>query len=526
MTNPVVGTQSQLDGSTKAASTSYVDTAVANAVAGINPAVAVQAATTAAGNTSGLTYSNGASGVGATFTGTNNTAITIDGYTFTAIGQRLLVKNDTQSPSGAFNGIYYLTQVQALALPPIFTRALDYDQPSDMNNTGAIPVINGTVNGTTQWVLTSQVVTVGTTPLTYVKFSGNPATYLLAANNLSDVSTAATAFNNISPMTTGGDLIYGGASGVGTRLANGSAGQFLKSQGTTLAPVWANPTLTLTAPTVQKFTSTGSTTVYIFTCSSANATVGATYTNNTQTFTVSGTISSGTLLFATGTGAPTASGTLTRASGTGDSTITFSANVVGATYTTPTSPSPLYLRVRMIGGGGGGSGGNSSAAGNPGTLSVFGTNLLVANGGGGAPQSGGGNIGGTGGTVSVAAGPLSVVALQGGYGSVMGEGNSSMGGGMGGVSPFGGAGAGATVAGGTSAIANSGCGGGGGGANASNTAGAGGGAGGYIEVLITSPASTYTYSVGTGGSGSSGGTSAYAGGTGGSGYLVVEEFYQ
>lgn len=45
-------------------------------------------------------------------------------------------------------------------------------------------------------------------------------------------------FDDISPMTTGGDLIYGGASGAGTRLANGTAGQVLTSAGTTLAPAW------------------------------------------------------------------------------------------------------------------------------------------------------------------------------------------------------------------------------------------------------------------------------------------------
>lgn len=44
-----------------------------------------------------------------------------------------------------------------------------------------------------------------------------------------------------NPMTTGGDLIYGGASGTPTRLANGSAGQVLVSQGTTLAPQWSTP---------------------------------------------------------------------------------------------------------------------------------------------------------------------------------------------------------------------------------------------------------------------------------------------
>lgn len=64
---------------------------------------------------------------------------------------------------------------------------------------------------------------------------------------------------------------------------------------------------------------------YVFTVTSANATVGATFTNNSKTFTVVATISASTLLVCTGTGSPTGSGTLTKASGTGDSTIAFSA---------------------------------------------------------------------------------------------------------------------------------------------------------------------------------------------------------
>lgn len=343
LSNPVVGTQTQGDNSTKSASTAYVDLAVSNAVSGINPAVAVQAATTAAGDTSGFTYNNGVSGVGATFTGLTNTAVVIDGFTFTALNQRLLVKNDTQSPSGAFNGIYVVTQLQTVGLPPILTRALDYDQPSDMNNTGAIPVINGTVNGTTQWVLSSQVVTVGTTPLTYTLFSKNPASYAsstltsahLFVGNASNVATdtaitgdvtisnagvtaigtnkvantqlaqmaahtfkgnntgstanaidlsisqmqsdlsipisssplalnaggtgtsaasANAAFNALSPMTTGGDLIYGGASGVATRLANGSAGNVLVSGGGTSAPVWTTNARTINTQTGTTYT--------------------------------------------------------------------------------------------------------------------------------------------------------------------------------------------------------------------------------------------------------------------------------
>lgn len=65
---------------------------------------------------------------------------------------------------------------------------------------------------------------------------------------------------------------------------------------------------------------------WTFTVTSANATAGATYTNNGHTYTVTSTIVSGTTLLATGDGGvPLTSGTLTKASGTGDATITFSA---------------------------------------------------------------------------------------------------------------------------------------------------------------------------------------------------------
>jgi len=83
-------------------------------------------------------------------------------------------------------------------------------------------------------------------------------------------------------------------------------------------------------------------TIYTFTVTSANATIGATYTNNSITFTVSATIASQTTLVTTGAGAPLTSGTLTRASGTGDTTITFSA------FTTGTSTWPFTLNGNTI----------------------------------------------------------------------------------------------------------------------------------------------------------------------------------
>ena len=65
--------------------------------------------------------------------------------------------------------------VGTTGVSPVFTRATDYNQPSDINSTGAIPVQSGTANAATSWLLTSTVNTVGTDSLTYVQFSYAPS---------------------------------------------------------------------------------------------------------------------------------------------------------------------------------------------------------------------------------------------------------------------------------------------------------------------------------------------------------------
>ena len=145
-------------------------------VAGVNPAVAVLAASTSSQTG---TYSNGTGGIGATFTITATGTYTLDGITINAIGQRVLLKNQ----SSAFqNGVYTATVVGTTGVSPVFTRATDYNQPSDINSTGAIPVTSGTVNTTTTWVITSTVTTVGTDSLTYAQFSVNPANVVQAVS--------------------------------------------------------------------------------------------------------------------------------------------------------------------------------------------------------------------------------------------------------------------------------------------------------------------------------------------------------
>ncbi len=199
------------------------------------------------------------------------------------------------------------------------------------------------------------------------------------------------------------------------------------------------------------------------------------------------------------------------------------------TYTRPTSPTPLYLRVKMVGGGGGGGGSGtaSGSAGGTGGDTTFGSNTASGGGGGGAT----GSQAGAGGGVSVGTGTTvaSVVGSGGDGGSAQTGSNQTVAGGAGGSSFFGGAGksGGYNQAAGAGAT-NSGGGGAGGGSNnvVGAAAGAGGGSGGYIEVIVTSPSGTYSYAVGAAGSAGSAGTSGLAGAAGGSGVIVVEEFYQ
>lgn len=287
---------------------------------------------------------------------------------------------------------------------------------------------------------------------------------------------------------------------------------------------------TFTAPTIQKFLSTGTTTGWLFTVTAATANAGDTYTNNGNTYTVLGTVSGGTQLFVSGVGTP-AIGNLVRATGGGTNPILQSAFQALGTYSTPTNPAPLYLRVRMVGGGGGGSGsGTSVPAGFLGTISAFGVNTLVANGGTGAD----GTSAAPGGTASLGSGPIGI-ALTGGGGTGGGIDQTvttaSFAGGSGGSSAFGGEGGGGTYnQTGKSGAANTGGGGGGAGcaatASANNFAGQGGGSGGFVDAIITSPATAYVYTVAVSVSGGSAGTNGQAGGNGASGLVEVTEYYQ
>lgn len=113
-----------------------------------------------------------------------------------------------------------------------------------------IPTLNQNTTGTASNITASSNSTL--TTLTALSLPGSQVTgnisgnsanvtgTVVIANGGTGQSTKSSGFDALSPMTTGGDLIYGGASGTGTRLTNGLNGQVLTSSGGTSAPTWSS----------------------------------------------------------------------------------------------------------------------------------------------------------------------------------------------------------------------------------------------------------------------------------------------
>lgn len=357
----------------------------------------------------------------------------------------------------------------------------------------------------------SPVTTTGTLGLTTTGTSGG-IPYFSSTSQLA--SSAALTVNQL--------IVGGGAGATPATLSAGTLGQVLRMNSTPI-PEWGPVNVASSAAVTGTLATgnggTGKNTNY--------TALGVVYADTTTSLSNIATGSSGNVLTSNGASAPSMQDLR------GNATV-FKAPTVqkftsgSGTYTTATSPSPLYIEVEMCGGGGGGGGSGTaggSAAGDGGTT-TFGTTLLSCNGGVKGAYVG---AGGAGGSASLGSGPIGTV-LTGGSGSGGGgsaTANCSYGGGHGGVNPFGGGGGGGSPsAAGLQGVANTGGGGGGGGAPSAGNCGSGGGAGGYVKAIIASPSATYSYAVGGSGTAGGAGTGGAAGGAGGTGYIIVREFYQ
>ena len=333
------------------------------------------------------------------------------------------------------------------------------------------------------------------------------------------------------------------ATTIGSVSSAGTSGQVMTSNGASAYPtmqtVPGNSTV-LKAPTIQTFTTQGSTSGYLFTITSNSSAVGCVYTNDGASFTVVQAVTSSTTVFMSSTSASQSSGTLAYSSGGSSCSalgnITFSSYTAYSNYTVPSSPAPLVLDIRLCGAGGGGGGAGSSTdnTGTTGSTTYFDGSIISCTGGVGG-TGGNGSAGGNGGsngtcTVTTSGSVLSLINIAGqaGTAAVGTSLNTELSGNGGDSAFFGGGGTPAAQSAiGSGATTNSGGGGsGGGGISGTTFAGGGGGAAGCVEVHINSPTggTTFPYILGGGGGGGSG--SSKNGGAGAAGQIIVEERYQ
>jgi len=235
-----------------AATKSYVD----NTTAGINFHAPAHTATTA---NLAVIYNNGTNGVGATLTADTSRAWnTLDGHTSFNIGDRILVKNQSDATQ---NGVYTITQLTA---PWILTRATDADNSpaGELAYGDFVFVQNGGQAGYGFIVNTTGTITIGSTNITYVQF--NAGQVVVAGNGLqeavagtlsidtsitADLSTAQTLTNKTLNLTS--NTLSGTVAQFNTALSDGNFATLAGSETLT------NKTLsspTITAPGVATLT--------------------------------------------------------------------------------------------------------------------------------------------------------------------------------------------------------------------------------------------------------------------------------
>jgi len=202
-------------GAQDAATKNYVD----GAIQGTPTKPAAAYATTAA--LPANTYANGSSGVGATLTGNSNGALaTQDGQTPSA-SDLILVKNES---TASHNGLYTVTTLGTGSVPYVLTRHVDMDQSAEFG--GALTAVeNGTTNGGSLWMCTTNAPTVGTTAIAFTEL--NKATDLAAGSGITisgNTISVSTSYAGGSSIITVGTVTTGTWNGTTIAIAHGGTG--------------------------------------------------------------------------------------------------------------------------------------------------------------------------------------------------------------------------------------------------------------------------------------------------------------
>lgn len=287
----------------------YVD----NLATGFKTAPQVRAATT---TNLAANYDNGTAGVGATLTAdTNRVFTTLDGVTGWAIGNGILVKNQTDAYA---NGRYILTDVGSVSTPWVLTRCSLCDESSEIPGKYFF-VTGGTVNIDTGWVSSvadPDTFVIGTDAISFYQFSGAGAYTAGTGLTLTGNQFAMAADQLLASQT-------------------GNSGKYLTTNGTSAS--WA--TIDLSAYQTVLVSGTSIKTVNSESLlGSGNITVQAQLVSGTNIKTVnsSSILGSGNLTVTDSSKLPLAGGTMTGA-------ISFAAGQTWPTFNQSTTGYAKYL---------------------------------------------------------------------------------------------------------------------------------------------------------------------------------------
>ena len=209
--NSITGLATPVNG-TDAATKAYVDATTT----GLDVKASVRMATT-----NNLSATASGTGAGKTLTNSGTqTVFAVDGVT-ASVGDRVLVKNQSTAKD---NGIYTVTTVGTVSTNWVLTRATDADNtPSGEVTAGMFTFVEeGTTLADTGWVLsTNNSITLDTTALTFVQFSG-AGTYLAGAGlTLTGSTFSVNLATNSGLNTTSGLSVDSSIAGGGLTYTSG-----------------------------------------------------------------------------------------------------------------------------------------------------------------------------------------------------------------------------------------------------------------------------------------------------------------
>ena len=169
------------------ASKAYVDS-VAQGLQ-VKDAVIAASTTTQAG-----AYNSGTK----TFTYTATGVPSIDGINVTAIGTRVLLKDQS---TGSQNGIYSLTTAAAAGVNPVLTRTTDFDTSAEVDAGAFLFTQSGSTNGGKQFVQTTDNPVLDTNPLSFTVLADSS----VQPDSVTNAKLANMSANTIKGALTNGD---------------------------------------------------------------------------------------------------------------------------------------------------------------------------------------------------------------------------------------------------------------------------------------------------------------------------------